>query len=319
MWKTEASKQQTRIRAGPILRRPTVSESPCPAPVSSEFGPGFAARQTSTSLCPDPGTPESGARPASPNKASTPELTSQKLIPPIPYPQRIKKKTDDDSFKRFVQVLKQLHINIPFVEALAKIPSYAKYLKELLSKKRKLDDWSVVPLTEECSAILQNKLPPKLKDPGSFIVPCNFGDVQTYNCLCDLGASVNLMPMSLYRKLGLGELKPTNVTLQLADRTIRYPDGIVENLLVKVGKLIVPIDIYVINMEFDLQVPVIMGRPFLATSGALIDVPAGEITFRIGDEREVFRVFKPLPICSYNTCVPSSSTSLHDVPNRGVG
>ena len=125
------------------------------------------------------------------------------------------------------------------------------------------------------------------------------------------------MPMSLYRQLGLGELKPTNVTLQLADRTIRYPDGIVKNLLVKVGKLIVPIDIYVINMEFDLQVPVIMGRPFLATSGALIDVPAGEITFRIGDEREVFRVFKPLPICSYNTCVPSSFTSLHDVPNRG--
>ncbi|KAJ8764031.1 hypothetical protein K2173_004916 [Erythroxylum novogranatense] len=136
--------------------------------------------------------------------------------------------------------------------ALAEMPAYTKFLKEIISNKKKLDNFSTVALTEECSSILQNKLPPKLKDSGSFTIPCHFGDSNIFQCLCDLGASINLIPLSLYNRLGICELKLTTISLQLADRSIRYPIGIVEDLLVKVGKLIIPADFVVLEIEFDM-------------------------------------------------------------------
>ncbi|KAJ8899464.1 hypothetical protein K2173_018438 [Erythroxylum novogranatense] len=164
------------------------------------------------------------------------------------------------------------------------MPAYTRFLKEIISNKKKLDNFATVALTKECSSILQNKLPPKLKDPGSFTIPCHFGDSNVFQCLCDLGASINLIPLSLYNRLRIGELKPTTISLQLADRSIRYPIGIVEDLLVKVGKLIIPTNFVVLEMEFDLQVPKILGRPFLATGGALIDVTEGKLTLWVGDD-----------------------------------
>ena len=95
--------------------------------------------------------------------------------PPVPFPQRLKKKNQDKQFSKFIEIFKKLHINIPFADALQQMPSYAKFLKEILSNKRKLEDEETVMLTEECSAILQKKLPPKLKDPGSFTIPCVIG------------------------------------------------------------------------------------------------------------------------------------------------
>ncbi|OMO62746.1 reverse transcriptase [Corchorus capsularis] len=169
---------------------------------------------------------------------------------------------------------------------------------EIVSSKEKLEEYSTVPLTEECSAILQRKLPPKLKDPGSFIIPCYFGELSVVKCLADLGASINLMPLSLYKKLGLEGLKPTTIALQLADRSVRYPVDIVEDLLVKVGKLIFPVDILVMEMEYDADVPVILGRPFMATAHALIDVAAGKLTLSIGEDKEessIFKAMKSLP------------------------
>ncbi|XP_024025307.1 uncharacterized protein LOC112092710 [Morus notabilis] len=121
-------------------------------------------------------------------------------------------------------VLKQLHINIPLVEALEKMPNYAKFMKDLVTKKRRFGEFETVALTEECSAILQNKLPPKLKDPGSFTIPCSIGNQYFGKALCDLGASINLMPMSIFKKLGIGEAWPTTVSLQLADRSIALPE-----------------------------------------------------------------------------------------------
>ncbi|XP_050233477.1 uncharacterized protein LOC126681965 [Mercurialis annua] len=121
--------------------------------------------------------------------------------------------------------------------ALAKMPSYAKFLKELVSNKSKLEEYATVALTEECSAILQKKLPHKLKDPWSFSIPCVISDTTISKCLCDLGASVNIMPASLYKKLGIKEMKPTTVSLQLVDRLIKYHLGIVEDLFVQVGKM----------------------------------------------------------------------------------
>ncbi|XP_075498035.1 uncharacterized protein LOC142536422 [Primulina tabacum] len=122
-----------------------------------------------------------------------------------------------------------------------------------------------VNLTENCSALVQNKIPPKLKDPGSFSIPCVIGDIVFHKALCDLGASINLMPLSVFSKLGLGEPKPTRMSLQLADRSVKYSRGVIEDVLVKVDKFIFPEDFVVLDMEEDVEMPLIFGRPFLAT------------------------------------------------------
>ncbi|XP_062093994.1 uncharacterized protein LOC133800031 [Humulus lupulus] len=135
----------------------------------------------------------------------------------IPYPQRLRKTTLDKQFSKFLEVFKKLHINIPFTKALEQMPSYVEFMKEILSKKRKMDDYKTIALTEECSAILQRKLPQKLRDPGSFTISCTIGSFECKHALCDFGASINLMPLSMFRRLGLGEAKATTITLQLAD------------------------------------------------------------------------------------------------------
>ena len=132
--------------------------------------------------------------------------------PFIPYPRRPRKNRLDKQFGRFMDIFRKLHINIPFAEALEKMPGYVKFMKEVLSKKRKLRDYETIALSEECSAILQKKLPPKLKDPGSFTIPCAIGNSVFERALCDLGASINLMPWSIFKKLKLGEARPTTVT-----------------------------------------------------------------------------------------------------------
>ncbi|KAL8487614.1 hypothetical protein ACS0TY_024073 [Phlomoides rotata] len=163
-----------------------------------------------------------------------------------------------------------------------------------MSHKRRIGEYETVTLTEECSAILQAKLPPKLKDPGSFTLPCKIGKEGNYTALCDLGASINLMPLSLFKTLGLGELKPTTMNLQLADRTVTYPRGIVEDVLVKVDKFIFPVDFVVLDMVEDRAIPLILGRPFLATGGAMIDVRNGELTLDVAGEKVSFNIFKAM-------------------------
>ncbi|XP_058008270.1 uncharacterized protein LOC131182901 [Hevea brasiliensis] len=118
------------------------------------------------------------------------------------------------------------------------MPSYTKFLKEILSKKKRLEDYETVSLIEECSVILQNKLPPKLKDPRSFSIPCLIGNMNIDKDFCDLRASVSLMPLSIYQKLNMGELRPTTISLQLADRFVKYPIGILENIPIKMGKFL---------------------------------------------------------------------------------
>ncbi|KAL5555033.1 hypothetical protein UlMin_037269 [Ulmus minor] len=203
-----------------------------------------------------------------------------KYEPPIPYPQRLLKKKLDNQFDKFLEIFKKLHINIPFAEMLEQMPKYAKFMKEILSKKRKLGDYETVMLNEECSAVLQRKLPQKLKDPGSFTIPCTIGSCNFDKVLCDLGASINLMPLSVFRKLGLGEVKPTSISLQLADRSVKYPRGVIEDVLIKVDKFIFPADFVVLDMEEDREIPLILGRPFLATGRTLIDVQQGKLILR---------------------------------------
>ncbi|KAL5578118.1 hypothetical protein UlMin_019817 [Ulmus minor] len=129
------------------------------------------------------------------------EQTFPKLIPerpPPPFPQRLRKANQDKQFGKFLEILKQLHINIPLVEALQQMPNYVKFMKDVLTNKRKLAEFETVALTKECSLLLQTNIPPKLKDPGSFTIPCSIGDTYCGQALCDLGASINLMPMSVF-------------------------------------------------------------------------------------------------------------------------
>ncbi|XP_047979256.1 uncharacterized protein LOC125221176 [Salvia hispanica] len=164
------------------------------------------------------------------------------------------------------------------------MPSYAKFLKDVVSQKRKWGQYETVNLTESCSAIIQKKLPAKKSDPGSFTIECTIGNCFVENALCDLGASINLMPLSFFNKLNIGKLKSTSITLQMADRSISYPSGIVEDILVRVNDFIFPVDFVVLDMEEDRVVPLILGRPFLATGKAMIDVSKGELTLRLNDE-----------------------------------
>ncbi|KAL0459164.1 UNVERIFIED_CONTAM: hypothetical protein Slati_0543600 [Sesamum latifolium] len=205
-------------------------------------------------------------------KGSPLKLNLDAIPPYIPYPKRILKANLDKQFEKFLEIFKKIHVNIPLIDALSQMPSSAKFLKEVLSTKRKWEGGETVKLNEECTAILQNKLPPKLKDPGSFSIPCTIGNIDFDKVLCDLGASVNLMPYSNFEKLGMHELTPSIITLQLADRSIKYHRGIVEDVLVKVGKFIIPVDFIVLDMEENKNMSLILGRHFLATSRALIDV-----------------------------------------------
>ena len=217
-------------------------------------------------------------------------------VPPIPFPQHLQKNKLDKQFSKFLNVFKKLHINIPFADALEQMPSYAKFMKEILSNKRKwkLEEHETVLLTEESIAILQNKLPPKLKDPKSFSIPCTIGNTYFDKALCDLGASINLMPLYVFRKLGLGVPKATTISLQLADTSIKYHKGMIEDVLVKVDKFIFPADFIVLDMIEDREIPIILGRPFLATRRTLIDVQEGKLILRVQDEQVTFNVFEAM-------------------------
>ncbi|XP_024018025.1 uncharacterized protein LOC112090591 [Morus notabilis] len=176
------------------------------------------------------------------------------------------------------------------MDALEQMPNYAKFMKEVMSKKRKLEDYEIVKLTEECNATIKRQLPEKLKDPGSFTIPCIIGELHIEKALCDLGASINLTPLSIFWKLNLGEITPTTISLQLPDRSLTYPKGIIEDVLVKINKFIFSVDFVVLDMEEDQEIHIILGRPFLAIGKALIDVHDGNLTLRVNDEEVKFNI-----------------------------
>ncbi|GJX10421.1 reverse transcriptase domain-containing protein [Tanacetum coccineum] len=148
-------------------------------------------------------------------------------------------------------MIRVVRINVPLIDVLAGMPNYGKFLKELISNKHKIEQISAAFLSDESSAMIQNKVPPKLEDPRSFLIPCNFNKTFSRNALADLGASINLMPYSLYAKLSLETLKPTKMSVRLADRSFQYPVGIAENMLFEVGKFTFPADLVIFEMEED--------------------------------------------------------------------
>ncbi|GJX18581.1 reverse transcriptase domain-containing protein [Tanacetum coccineum] len=162
--------------------------------------------------------------------------------------------------------------------------------KKLLMNKEKLLELAKISLNENCSAMLLKKLPEKLGDLGKFLIPCNFSGMDVCHSLADLGASINLMPLSFWKKLSLPELTPTHMTLELADRSITHPKGLTEDVFVKVGKFHFPTDFVVVDFEADPRVPLILGRSFLRTGRALIDVYGEEITLRVDNEAVTFNL-----------------------------
>ncbi|XP_010531787.1 PREDICTED: uncharacterized protein LOC104808007 [Tarenaya hassleriana] len=173
--------------------------------------------------------------------------------PPVPFPSRLRKHNEDSQFAKFVEMLKKLEVTMPFTDATLQIPSYTKYLKDILTKKRAVEK-ETVALTIECNALIQHKLLLKRSDPGSFSIPCKLGNVSIDRALCDLGAGVNLLPLSIFKKLNVGELKPTRMPLQLADRSVKYHAGILEDVPLKVGNFYIPVDFVVLDMDEDSKV-----------------------------------------------------------------
>ncbi|GJY03733.1 reverse transcriptase domain-containing protein [Tanacetum coccineum] len=179
--------------------------------------------------------------------------------PKITYPQRLRKEKIEAQYGKFLDVIHAVRINVPLINVLAGMPNYGKFLKELISNKHKIERISATFLSDESSAMIQNKVPPKLGDPESFLIPCNFNKTFSCNALADLGASINLMPYSLYAKLSLKSLKPTKISIRLAYRSFQYTVGIAENMLVEVGKFTFPVNFIIPKMEEDSKVPLILG------------------------------------------------------------
>nr|XP_016516163.1 PREDICTED: uncharacterized protein LOC107832797 [Nicotiana tabacum] len=156
--------------------------------------------------------------------------------PPAPFAQRLAKYQKDEQYKKFMETLKQIHVNIPLIDALREMPGYAKMMKDLMSRKFDFQDLETVTLTQTCSAIVTRPIAEKLSDPGSFTIPCTIGSYAFAKALCDLGASINLMLLAIYKKLGIGRARPTSMLLQLADRMVKSPLGILDDVLMQVGK-----------------------------------------------------------------------------------
>ncbi|GJX01516.1 reverse transcriptase domain-containing protein [Tanacetum coccineum] len=210
----------------------------------------------------------------------------------LPYPSRVEheKKGENDKvqIQKFWEMFKKIHVDITLADALILMPKYQKMLKSLLSNKEKLNEMANTPVSETCSAIILKKLPEKLGDPGQFLIPCNFSELKC-KALADLGASINLMPFSVYTKLGLPALQSTRMTLELANCSLCVPKGIARDVLVPVGRFTFPADFVVVDFECNYQVPLILGRPFLRTARVLIDVHGEELVIRDGMERIVFK------------------------------
>ncbi|KAM1936791.1 hypothetical protein ACFX15_014018 [Malus domestica] len=231
--------------------------------------------------------------PSNPPKSSSttkvsPNSTFSSSIPlNVPFPGRFRQSKKEEAEKDILETFRKVQVNIPLLDAIKQVPRYAKFLKELCTTRRRISNKEVVQVSENVSAVLQRKLPPKCKDPGSFTIPCVIGNTKFEQCMLDLGASINVMPYSIYASMNLGELKNDGVIIQLADRSNAYPKGVLEDVLVQVGNLIFPADFYMLDMEdspHSTPLPILLGRPFMKTARTKIDVFKGTLTMEFDGE-----------------------------------
>ncbi|GJR55359.1 reverse transcriptase domain-containing protein [Tanacetum coccineum] len=219
------------------------------------------------------------------NPIPIPEPDVLKTLPKpnIPYPSRLNDQKfcekASNQMEKIFQIFQDLRFDISFADALLLMPIFAPTIKNLLMNKDKLFELAKIPLNENCLAMLLKKLPENLGDPGKFLIPCDFSGMDVCHALADLGASINLMPLSIWKKRSLPELTPTRMTLELADQSINRPKGLSEDVFVKVRKFHFPTDFVVVDFEADPWVPLILGRSFLRTGRALIDYSQEVLSF----------------------------------------
>nr|GEU45994.1 reverse transcriptase domain-containing protein [Tanacetum cinerariifolium] len=244
-----------------------------------------------------------------------PSVVIPKAKANLPYPSRLQKEKlqekDDILAAKFMEIFRDLHFELSFAGALVHMPKFAPMFKKLLNNKYKLIELTKMPLNENYSAVVLEKLPEKLGDPGRFLVPCDFLEFNNCLALADLGASINLIPLSIWKKLRLPTLNDTKMVLELVDRTISKPTGVAENVFVKVGKFYFPADFVVLDFVADPCVPLILGRPFLSTAHAFIDVYEGEIILRHDDQSLTLKC-GDTPSISYNNFESLNKVDLID-------
>nr|GEW74086.1 reverse transcriptase domain-containing protein [Tanacetum cinerariifolium] len=233
----------------------------------------------------------------------------------LPYPLRLAKEKlcekDDILAAKFMEIFGDLHFELSFADALVHMPKFAPMFKKLLNNKDKFIELTKTPLNENCSAVVLKKLSEKLGDLGRFLIPCDFSEFDNCLPLADLGAIINLMPLSIWKKLRLPTLNGIKMVLELADRTISKPTGVAENVFVKVRKFYFLADFVVLDFIVDPRVPLILGRPFLSTAHALIDVYEGEIILR-HDEKSLTLKCGDTPSISYNNFESLNKVDLID-------
>ncbi|CAN6580935.1 unnamed protein product [Malus baccata var. baccata] len=205
----------------------------------------------------------------------------------VPFPSRFMQTKKEEAEKDILETFRKVQVNIPLLDAIKQVPRYAKFLKELCTTRKRMATKEVVKVGENVSAILQRKLPPKCKDPGSFTIPCVIGNTRFESAMLDLGASINVMPYSIYASMNLRALKNDGVIIQLADRSNAYPKGVLEDVLVEVNHLVFPADFYVLEMDESdhaPSLPILLGRPFMKTARTKIDVYSGTLSMEFDGE-----------------------------------
>ncbi len=225
---------------------------------------------------------------------SSPPNAKAKFVIPPPFPGRLVNRQKEETEKDILDIFRKVEINIPLLDAIGQIPRYAKFLKSICTRKRKPETEGKICVSNNVSAVIQRKLPQKCNDPGMFAISCVIGTKLIKKAMLDLGASINVMPLSLFNELNIGNLKKNNVMIQLANRSIIHPEGVIEDVLVKCDKLIFPADFYVVDMgeELDPNAAVILlGRSFMKTAKTKIDVNLGTFTFEFDNEKVSFNVF----------------------------
>src|SRR6185312_3813681 len=205
----------------------------------------------------------------------------------LPFPMMAKKSSTDEQFSRFVEIIQQVNINVPLMDAM-KVPTYARYIKDKINNKRPQPTTEVIKLTKACSAAILQQLPEKKKDPGFPIIRCSIGAQNFDKALCDLGASVSVMPKTVFNQLNYTKLTPTPMQLQLDDSSVWHPEGIAEDVPVRIRDCFVPINFVVLHMDNQKETTLILGRSFLNTADAHIDVGAREIRLHINGKEEKF-------------------------------
>ncbi|XP_073315872.1 uncharacterized protein [Primulina huaijiensis] len=217
-------------------------------------------------------------------------LFEYKPIPPFPL--ALNRKCE--SIKELNDTLCRGEVNIPSLDAIKPVPRCATILKELCTtkKRHKLKGCKREKVGEHVSAVIQKTIPIKCSDPGMFSIPCTIGDTRLEKAMLDLGASINVMPDSVYNYLKLGPLTETDIVIQLADRSTVYPKGVIEDVLVKVENLAFPADFYVLDIENDdSNSQILLGRPFFKTSKSVIDVNRGTLTMEFDGEIAKFNIY----------------------------